>query len=131
MDQLLESLLDGIGGYRAYGGNTSHYARNATSQTSTQSSDTSSELDFIEGRLDRLTLVCMAMWSLIQDKTNLTEEDLLERVRVIDMMDGTTDNKAKRSMQKCANCDRPMSMRHQRCLYCGHEKLVQSAFDRV
>lgn len=85
----------------------------------------------LEDRLDRLSLVCMAMWSLIQDKTQLTEDDLLERVRMIDLMDGVEDGKASRSIQKCHACNRVMSSRHRKCLYCGEKKLAQSAFDAI
>ena len=73
----------------------------------------------------------MAMWSLIQDKTQLTEDDLLERVSMIDLMDGVEDGKASRSIQKCHACNRVMSSRHRKCLYCGEKKLAQSAFDAI
>jgi hypothetical protein len=85
----------------------------------------------MEDRIERLSLVCMAMWSLIQDKTRLTEEDLMERVRMIDLMDGVEDGKAARTVQKCHACNRTMSPKHQRCLYCGAQKLAQSAFDKI
>ncbi len=89
------------------------------------------EVTNLEDRLDRLSLVCMAMWSLIQDKTKLTEDDLLERVKMIDLMDGVEDGKASRSIQKCHACNRVMAQRHRKCLYCGAEKLAQSAFDTI
>ena len=40
----------------------------------------------LEDRLERLALTCMAMWSLIQSETKLTEDDLLQRVKEIDLM---------------------------------------------
>lgn len=89
------------------------------------------EVRHLEERLDRLSLVCMAMWSLLQDKAGVTEEQLLERVRAIDLMDGVEDGKATRTISKCAQCNRVMSPRHRRCLYCGAERLVQSAFDAL
>ena len=89
------------------------------------------DVTHLEDRLDRLSLVCMAMWSLIQDKTKLTEQDLLERVKMIDLMDGVEDGKATRGVQKCRACGRVMSARHRKCLYCGAEKLAQSAFDAI
>ncbi|MEM1209261.1 MAG: hypothetical protein AAGI54_08335 [Planctomycetota bacterium] len=82
-------------------------------------------------RLERLTLVCMAMWSLLQDKTNLTEADLLERVKLIDNIDGTPDGKATRGVRSCPKCHRTMSPRHRKCLYCGTEETHSSAFDAV
>ena len=88
-------------------------------------------LDHLEDRLERLSLVCMAMWSLLQDKTDLKEQDLLDRVRTIDLMDGVEDAKATRTIQKCASCGRTMSPRHRKCLYCGAAKFTDSAFDAI
>mgnify|MGYP004142731505 CR=1 FL=1 len=96
-----------------------------------KAADNAENREWIEERIERLTLVCMAMWSLLQDKTNLTEEDLLERVKMLDLMDGVQDGKATRTVKRCPHCNRPMSPRHTRCLYCGYEELVKSAFDAV
>jgi len=97
----------------------------------TAASSAKREVTHLEDRIERLSLVCMAMWSLIQDKTKLTEDDLLERVKMIDLMDGVEDGKASRTIQKCHACSRVMSPRHQKCLYCGAAKLAKSAFDRI
>ena len=88
-------------------------------------------VEHLEDRLERLSLVCMAMWSLLQDKTHLTEEELLQRVKMLDMMDGTADGKATRTVQKCDKCGRTMSPRHRRCLYCGAAETHSSAFDAI
>lgn len=90
------------------------------------------DVQYLEDRFERLSLVCMAMWSLLQDKTNLTEQDLLDRVQTIDLMDGVADAKVgKTGVVKCVKCARPMSERHLRCIYCGADKPAGSAFDRV
>jgi hypothetical protein len=85
----------------------------------------------LEDRLDRLALICMAMWTLLQSETSLTEEDLLARVREIDLMDGSDDGRITRKVARCSRCDRPMSSRHTRCIYCGSEQLTASVFDTV
>jgi hypothetical protein len=108
------------------------YQRAATGRAPTRAPDDAVyDPRLLEDRLERLALICMAMWSLVQSETNLTEEDLLERVREIDMMDGTADGKITRQVVRCSKCDRPMSSRHTRCIYCGSENLVASAFDTV
>ena len=85
----------------------------------------------LEDRLERLALICMAMWSLVQSATELTEDDLLQAVRDIDLMDGVVDGKITRQVYRCGKCDRPVSSRHTRCIYCGSEQLNASAFDSV
>ena len=42
----------------------------------------------IEGRVDRLAMVCAALWDLVKEHTELTEEDLFQRVEDIDLRDG-------------------------------------------
>lgn len=85
--------------------------------------------EHVEDRLDRLVLVNMALWSLLREKTGLTEQDLMDRVQQVDLSDGQLDGKARKPLAKCPDCDRVMSPRHKRCLYCGAERLDYSAFD--
>jgi len=98
-------------------------AARAAARDATRSSDAVAE------RLDQLTLVCMALWSLLREKTNLTEEDLMERVKQIDLADGSEDGKLRVQVAKCADCGRVLSQRHRRCMYCGADKLNPTAFD--
>ena len=44
----------------------------------------------VERRLDKLTLISMAMWSFLTEKLQLSEEDLMERVKRLDLMDGVS-----------------------------------------
>jgi hypothetical protein len=94
-----------------------------------QARDAKSQVEDLEARLDRLALACMAMWSLMQECTDLTEENLLERVNEIDLRDGRLDGKLLRQVKRCPKCDRVMSPRHTKCLYCGAPDLQATAFD--
>ena len=89
------------------------------------------DVNHVEDRLERLTLLTMAMWSLIQDQTDLTEKDLMQRVETLDLMDGKADGKATRTVQHCHACSRPLNAKHRRCLYCGEPMRTGSAFDAV
>lgn len=82
-------------------------------------------------RLDQLLLVCAAMWELIKEKTNLTEEDLIARIAEMDARDGQADSKLTQSPQKCAQCDRVISPKHQRCLYCGAQAPTDCIFKTI
>ena len=85
----------------------------------------------LQEQVEKLTLICMAMWSMVQDVFSFTEEDLMRRVRDLDLMDGNADGKITRRIAKCPKCNRVMSPKHKRCLYCGFENLKSSAFDEV
>ncbi|MGC9454759.1 MAG: hypothetical protein ACP5HU_07825 [Phycisphaerae bacterium] len=119
-------FLGGFGGIGPLWGSMYGYqlSREATPSAHSGVSETNQlkeELKRVEDKLEKLTLVCMAMWSLLSEKTDLTEDQLTERVRQIDMQDGTSDGKVTRSMKQCPQCGRTMSARHARCLYCGAE----------
>lgn len=82
-------------------------------------------------QVDHLTLVCSAMWQLIRERTNLTEQDLAERVAIIDAKDGVADGKMTKTVKKCPKCNRTMSPKHSRCLYCGESIPPDSIFETV
>ena len=123
-----------------WGGMAGHYASSRASREATDraasASDAAREARYaasdVERRLDKLSMVCMAMWSILQEKVKVTEEDLMERVKQIDLMDGEVDGKMKkRELAKCSQCGRIMSPRHPHCIYCGADKLNVGAFDDV
>ncbi len=83
----------------------------------------------VEERLDKLLLVNMAVWELLKENTSLNEDDLLAKVHEIDMRDGVADGKVTPTVQKCPKCDRTMSPKHRKCLYCGAGELKSEAYD--
>jgi hypothetical protein len=85
----------------------------------------------LNARLDRLALVCQAIWELLQEASHVTEEELIRKVEELDLRDGKRDGKFVRKVQKCTGCSRVMNTRHPKCLYCGEERLIESAFDGI
>lgn len=85
----------------------------------------------LQDRIDKLLLINMAMWSFMEERLGLTESQLAERVRQIDLRDGQIDGRPPQAAATCQNCNRPMSRRHQRCLYCGGQTATGSPFTGV
>ena len=85
----------------------------------------------LEKRLDKLSLICQAMWSLLQEKTNLTEADLLKRVTEMDAVDGNIDGKMTKPPVQCSQCGSMVCRKFNRCLFCGAEYTDGSSFDMV
>ena len=83
----------------------------------------------LEVRLEKLTLVCSAMWELLAERAELTEADLLDKVQDIDLRDGHVDGKMTKTANTCPQCGRVMSPRHAKCMYCGAADLSATAFD--
>jgi len=73
----------------------------------------------IEDRLERALLTCEALWTLLRDKLQLTDEELLDRIADIDLSDGQLDGKVRRQPLACPKCNRKIGPRFNKCLYCG------------
>lgn len=91
--------------------------------------DAARTVQYFQDRLDKLILINMALWSLLKQETNLTEEDLLDRIKEIDLSDGVLDGKVRQTAIQCPQCGRTMSNKHHSCLYCGYVKEGSGAFD--
>jgi hypothetical protein len=82
----------------------------------------------LEDRFEKLLMVCQAQWALLQQETDLTEEQLNEKIREIDLSDGLLDGKVRVSVVECGQCGRKLGQRHPRCLYCGAPRDDDHAF---
>jgi hypothetical protein len=80
-----------------------------------------------ERRFEKLSILCRAMWALVQERTGLTEEEIARRAVEIDLLDGKVSVKASMGV----SCNRTVAPRHARRIYCGAEKLVDSVFETV
>jgi hypothetical protein len=78
------------------------------------------EIAVLRARCDKLLMVCEALWTILRDKHGLTDEDLINRVNDIDLQDGQLDGRVKKNViARCPECDRTISRRHPKCIYCG------------
>ncbi len=122
-----------IGGFGTFWGLHQYAVASQAATDAARGASTASSakrmVEALELRIDKLTLINMAMWSLLQESGNFTEEDLLERVTQIDLADGTADGKITKQIKRCPKCDRVMSPRHAKCLYCGAARLDFETFD--
>ncbi len=84
-----------------------------------------------EKRVDQLVLICNAMWELLREKTGLTEQDLIERVAILDAKDGVADGKLTRGPTKCTKCNRTVLPKHQKCMYCGNPIVLDTIFKTI
>ena len=89
------------------------------------------DVQFLEERVDRLTMIAAAMWTLVQKQTGVTDEELVACVQEIDLSDGRLDGQVRRDVSACASCKRPIAPRHTRCIYCGQPTSHAQPFDAV
>jgi hypothetical protein len=113
------------------GGIGDSLAQSTASQAGSTARDAQSRAQDAEKRVDQLTLICAAMWDLLREKTGLTEQDLIERVAILDAKDGTADGRMTRGPMKCAKCNRTVLPKHQKCMYCGAAVVLDSIFQTI
>ena len=73
----------------------------------------------LQGRTDRIALTTMAMFALMSERLGITEADLEAKMEEIDLADGKLDGKVRVESNECPSCQRPISKRHKKCMYCG------------
>ena len=71
----------------------------------------------VEQRVDGLTDVCEALWSLLKEQTGLSDDALLERITEISRHRDLGGAASKADL--CPKCGRPIQTNNDRCLYCG------------
>lgn len=83
-----------------------------------------------QARINRLALLCEAMFELLSQKLGISEEDLARKVHEIDLRDGKLDGKRRPELQRCAGCDRTIAGGRTSCLYCG-APVVSASFENI
>jgi hypothetical protein len=83
--------------------------------------------DELEDRVEQLSTVVEALWSLCRDKLGLTDEQLTQAVEAT-----LAEQAAERAAGpvKCVSCGAAVSIELERCQFCGTESpRPKSAFD--
>jgi len=76
----------------------------------------------LQQRVDRLSVVNLALWRLLQDRLGLTDEQLRESLT--QLQNESAKNKVVSGTKpegRCPGCGHVNAMRKDRCMYCGHQ----------
>jgi hypothetical protein len=75
----------------------------------------------LEDKVDKLTLVCQAMFELLHETSGISEDQLKKKIVEIDGRDGEVDGRITPKLNKCPACDAAISPQFGRCLFCGYK----------
>jgi len=95
-------------------------ARLETSDARTTAREAKTEVEQLGASVERLMLLTEALWQLVKERTECTDDDLIQRIHDIDLEDGKLDGrKSKTPPRPCPHCQRILSKHRALCLFCG------------
>ena len=106
-----------------------HEARRTAGDAKKEAADAERRASNVGADVDRLYLVVEALWQIVREQSDVTDEELVQRVQDIDLRDGVLDGKVAPEVRQCEGCGRRLGRRHPKCIYCGHD-VVKGPFDR-
>lgn len=80
------------------------------------------QLLYSQKRLEKALLAVEALVELLAEHEIMSREDVIERMETIDLRDGKLDGKVTAEVIDCPACNRPISPKMAKCLYCGEER---------
>lgn len=97
---------------------------------SARAREASDQIEELKADIERLLLVTEALWKIVQEKHGLEDKELLRRITMIDLEDGTLNaRKGKSAPKPCPKCNRALPKRRPKCMFCG-EPVVYDPFER-
>lgn len=81
--------------------------------------DQSMKIRDLEQQIARINLLNQALWELLRERARLTDNDLLAKIKEVDLRDGVEDGRMTVTPLECPSCGRVSSSKHWKCLYCG------------
>ena len=88
------------------------------------------EVAALHDRIDRLVLLNEAIWQLLAEALEMTDDQLDRRVVKLDGDDGTADGRRTRGPIRC-QCGAMVNARVGQCQFCGEAAPVRSSFDAI
>ncbi|MGN6367649.1 MAG: hypothetical protein ACTHN5_05260 [Phycisphaerae bacterium] len=117
--------------YYTGGSNSASAASREASAAANEAAAAKRDVAYLEDQLERMKLVCAAVWELVKEKHNLAEDDLVAKVAQLDAKDGVADGKFSRAPRKCVKCNRTVKDNQRACMYCGAVQPFESVFQSI
>ena len=83
----------------------------------------------MERRMNRLSLLCQAMWEMLRERAEFTDDQLAAKVLEVDMRDGRGDGRIATQVHDCPSCGRKTNSKRSVCVICGAELPKAHAFE--
>ena len=89
-----------------------------------------SEVQELRADVERLYFITEALWRILREKQQLSDDEIVRQIAMIDMEDGKLDGrKAPQPPKPCPKCGRNLAKQRIKCMYCG-EFIAVKPFER-
>ena len=96
-----------------------HEANDTATRAESKAHNVKYEIRRLEDKIETLAMTCQALWEIVRERTNMTDDELVAKVSEIDRRDGAADGKMGRSGRSCEKCGRVLNKGREKCMYCG------------
>jgi len=93
-------------------------AKSVANQTQLRSHANATDIGYIDKKIDNLVLITQAIWELLEE-SGISERQLEDKIREIDLRDGSADGKAGANLEACPECGQKPKIRRANCFWCG------------
>jgi hypothetical protein len=73
----------------------------------------------LEAQVNHMALACQALWELLRERTGVSEQELLAKMKEVDLRDGAQDGRMTPVLTHCPKCGKPSNSKSTTCMYCG------------
>src|SRR5687768_11321747 len=80
-------------------------------------------------RLERLALLCQAMWEMLRERVEFSDDQLAAKVREVDLRDGREDGRRGERVLECPHCRNSVNSQSPRCVVCGQVVVAPHPFE--
>jgi hypothetical protein len=77
------------------------------------------QVEDLEAKVDKLTLICEAMWTLLTQRLGVSVQELVQVMHDIDLQDGQLDGRKSSPPKPCPSCQAMVAAELSRCQFCG------------
>ncbi|OPZ90776.1 MAG: hypothetical protein BWY74_02203 [Firmicutes bacterium ADurb.Bin419] len=82
------------------------------------------ELFLLLKKVEKLMMITEALWLILKETNNLTDEELKEKILQVDLKDGKLDGRVAANadgIEYCPQCGQVLQKNKYVCIYCGAE----------
>ena len=103
-------------------------ANTTASRAQLKAEQSKDHIQLLENKIESLALACQSLWEILEEKTNITSEQLHAKMEEVDLRDGKKDGRLSSTAKTCEKCGRKTSRRRPICLYCGSDNKTKEPF---